>query len=480
MKIGIELFKGKLLKDNTNPIAIRLTHNKKTKYKFISVSCKAKNWNSTKKVISCRESDYKIKNEIIKREFNRIAERLNYFEQNNLEFDFDFIISNKDIESYSIEINNNVSNFDSDNFIDIIKARISSYNKIKTRENYQAFLNVMLKLYGSFININSINQYFALEFRNKLDEANYSANHKNSLIKCFTSSYKFGVENRWITRPYVFSLKKYAHEATNRDITFEDFTKIIGLFKKQILANFDVKYYESLAIFCLDIAFQGLSPFDLANIKISDLELCVISNIDPNFEAKLNDEKYQYNIENNQEFREVIKIRTYRAKTNTFVPICCDYNTIRPVLYYLCKGKTSNDYLINCFSINKEYSEKQYHNRCGSYFLQLSNKLNPFLHEIGMNNKVTYYIARHAFINALDKMNIPHDLIRKMVGHKTNTLEKSYINKPTDWEQSEVIFKIFNQYETIQNLELQAKGERVCNIQWRELELFLTGKIHNY
>lgn len=67
-----------------------------------------------------------------------------------------------------------------------------------------------------------------------------------------------------------------------------------------------------------------------------------------------------------------------------------------------------------------------------------------------------------------------------MVGHKSNTLEKSYINKPTDWEQSEVIFQIFNQYETIKNLELQAKGYRTCNIQWKELELFLTGQIPNY
>lgn len=480
MKIGIELFKGKVLKDNTNPIAIRLTHNGKTKYKFVGVSCKAKNWNSSKKVISCRESEYKIKNEIIKREYNRIAGRLNYFEQNNLEFDFDFIISSKDIESYSTEINNNLSEFDSHNFIDIIRARILSYNKVKTRENYQAFLNVMIRLYGNYIKINTINQYFALDFRKKLDEAKYSANHKNSLIKCFTSSYKFGVENRWITRPFVFTLKRYAYEPNNRDITFEDFTKIIGLYKKQIQANFGVNEYESLAIFCLDIAFQGLAPYDFANIKIKDLNLCIISNIDPNFEAKLNDEYYLDKIKERQEFRKVIKIRTHRAKTNTFVPICCDFNTIRPILYYLCKGKTKEDYLLNCFSINKEYTEKQYHTRCGNYFMQLSNKLNPFLHEVELSIKVTYYIARHAFINALDKMNIPHDLIRKMVGHKTNTLEKSYINKPTDWEQSEVIFRIFNQYETIENLELQAKGKIVCNQQWKELELFLTNKIKKY
>ena len=33
MKVGIELFKGKLLSDGRNPIAIRLTDRNRTKYK---------------------------------------------------------------------------------------------------------------------------------------------------------------------------------------------------------------------------------------------------------------------------------------------------------------------------------------------------------------------------------------------------------------------------------------------------------------
>ncbi len=479
MKIGVELFRGKILKDATNPIAIRLTHKGNTKYKFIGISCKSKNWNITKKVISCREKDYRIKNEVIQRELNRISERVNWFNNNKYDYDFNFIMSEKDIDSYSTD-NNYISEFDSNNFIDIIKARINSYDKVKTRENYQAFLNVILKLYGNNISINSINQYFALEFRSKLDAANYSANHKNSLIKCFTSSYKFGVENRWITKPYSIALKKYPHEAQNKDITFEDFKKIINLYKKQIQANFTVDKYESLAIFCLDIALQGLAPYDLALLKIKDLELCKIKKIDTDFEAELNDENYNLYINSEQEYREVIKIRTYRAKTNTFVPICTDYSSIRAILYYLCKGKTKDDYLINCFKANRKYTEKQFHNRCGNYFLQLANKLNPFLHEVNISQRVTYYIARHAFINAMDKMNIPHDLIRKMVGHKLNTLEKNYINKPTDWEQSEVIYKVFNDYETVQNLELKAKSDLVCENQWKELNLFLTNQIPMY
>ncbi len=475
MKVGIELFKGKTLKDGTNPIAIRLTHNGRTKYKMCGISIKPQHWNNDKKRITCRENNFRIKNELIKQQYNQIEERANFFEKNNIEFDFDFIFSNKGLTSYNNV--NPMQNFNSNNFIDIVRARTESYPKIKTKENYKAFLSAMLKLYGEYIDVNQINQYFAVNFKERLDNANYSNNHKNTLIKCFKSSYRFGVENRWITRPYAFELKSYPHKPLDRDISIADTTKIINLFKKQIAANFEMIKYEPLAIFCLDIAFQGLSPYDLARIKINDLIFYKVKNIDPNYELINNDNRYRNYINNNLTEREVIKINTYRSKTNTYVPICCDYETIRPILYFLCKGKKHDDYLVNCFSSKKEYNEKQLHNRCGNYFMQLSSRLNPFLHEINVTKKITFYFARHAFINALDTMDIPHDLIRKMVGHKSSTIERSYINKATDWEQSDIIFRIFNNKESIANLEVNSKGEYLCNNQWNKLELFLKKEI---
>ena len=97
-----------------------------------------------------------------------------------------------------------------------------------------------------------------------------------------------------------------------------------------------------------------------------------------------------------------------------------------------------------------------------------------------MSNKITYYIARHAFINHLDEINTPHALIRKMIGHKNNTLEKSYINKPTEWEQADIIFKIFNKEETIEDLQLSTFGECACHEQWNKLQLFLQGQIEQF
>jgi hypothetical protein len=231
---------------------------------------------------------------------------------------------------------------------------------------------------------------------------------------------------------------------------------------------------------------QGLAPYDLALIKIGDIKLKTILKKDVDVELLNNSQDYKNKIEQEQEQREVIIINTYRQKTERYVPICCDYSTARHLLYYFCKGKTKNDYLIDCFNASKTYNEKQLHNRCGVYFMNNANELNNYLkyHSEIINhtisNRVTYYIARHAFINHLDEIGTKHPLIRKMIGHKNNTLEKSYINKPTEWEQADIIYKIFSKDETIEDRQIAMFGDIVCNEQWYKLNLFLKGDIEQF
>lgn len=481
MVVSLELFKGKKLSDNTFPKMIRISSNGKNIYKSTGISTKEKNWNKTKKKIGCRDTSYKEKNIIINQSLKRVIDRIQYFEEKGFEYDFNFILSDKDISSYNGNIIFN--NIDFGNFLNIIIARIQSFDKIKTKENYQAFYNKFKNLYGDYLNINELNQDFANGFRTKIDEAGFSANHKNSLIKCFTSCYKYGVGNGWITRPTIISLKKFPYQPENKDISHEDFTKIINCFKKEYSINGnEIGNFKALAIFILDIAFQGLAPVDLANIKIKDIQLCRISKIDKDIEQYNNDSNYRNYIDDNQETKLVIKINTYRAKTGSFVPICCDAQCVKDIILYFANGKSKEDYLLDCFSINKERTEKQRNNRCGNYYLGLKKELNTILKtycntfDLEQIPEITYYSARHAFINAVYKMpNIDVDLIRKMVGHRRNTLEKSYLNKPTNWEQSTVIYNLFNQSVTIRELEFQRKGynnDRIVN-DWRKLHNLL-------
>ena len=480
MKVSIELFNGKKLVKNTFPIVIRLSHKGKNKYKTTGISIKESNWNKTKLRITCRENNYKIKNSVIHQEYMRILNRTTWFEKNNYDYDFDYIVSNNEIESY---LPNQLlkKDFNSQNFIDIIEYRIKAYNKQKTRENYTQFLNIFKDLYGDFLDYRYINQFFVDDYRRKLDNSFPTmSNKKNHLLKCFNVCYNYGVANRWILNPYKFVMKRFPYEPKERNLTHEDFTSIINCYKKMIDANVNWEEYQGLAIFILDIAFQGLSPIDLALIKIGDLQLGTISEDNKDFELYLNSRNYRHEYNTNYKELKVIKIRTFRSKTGIYVPIVCEYTSIRPILAFFCKNKTKDDYLLDCFNKDKILVDKQVSNRCAHYFNYKANNLNKILISYSGTfgkpsiDRITYYYARHAFINCLDKIGIEHNLIRKMIGHKKyDTLQNSYISKATDWEQALITDRILNNVRSVAELEFNAKGAEKANSDWEQLENLL-------
>ncbi len=480
MKVSIELFKGKKLANENYPIVIRITHKGKNKYKSTGISIKENHWNKDKSKITCREENFRIKNNIIFNEFSRIQSRAIWFEQHNYPFDFDFIVSNIEIDSYNPNQIQRID-FDSQNFINIIQYRISAYDKQKTRENYSQFLNIFRELYGDYVDCRCINQYFVDDYRRRLDNSFPTmANKKNHLLKCFNVCYNYGIANRWILNPFRFEIKRFPYEPQERNISYEDFTAIINIYKKLVNSNANLEEYQGLAIFILDIAFQGLSPIDLALIKISDLKLGIITEDNKDFELYNNSRRYRDEYDDNHKELKVIKIRTFRSKTGIYVPIVCEYTSIRPILEFFCKNKTADDYLLDCFNKDIVLIDKQVNNRCGHYFNYKANNLNRTLLSfsgifgIPSVDRITYYYARHAFINALDKIGIEHNLIRKMVGHKKHdTLQNSYISKATDWEQAMITNRILNNVKPVCHLELQAKGKESAISDWQELENLL-------
>lgn len=482
MKVSIELFKGKRLANNTYPIVIRITHKGKNKYKTTGISTKEKYWNKEKSKINCREENYRIKNNIIHNEYSRIQSRAIWFEEHNYEFDFDFIVSNIQIETY---IPNQIlrRDFDSQNFINIIEYRMNAYDKQKTRENYRQFLGIFRELYGDFVDCRCINQYFVDDYRRRLDNSFPTmSNKKNHLLKCFNVAYNYGIANRWILNPFKFEMKRFPYEPQDRNITYEDFTAIVNCYKYLISMNSNLEDYQGLLIFILDIAFQGLSPLDLALIKISDLKLGIIKEDNKDFELYNNSRHYRKVYDENHRELQVIKIRTFRSKTGIYVPIVCEYTSIRPILEFFCKNKSKDDYLLDCFNKDIVLVDKQINNRSGHYFNYKANNLNKTLSRFSNMNKIstpsvdriTYYYARHAFINALDKIGIEHNLIRKMVGHKKyDTLQNSYISKATDWEQAMITNRILNNVKPVCELELESKGLDNANSDWQQLENLL-------
>ena len=462
--LSIELFKGKKLKNKTYPLLFRLYSNGNKKYKASGISTLPKYWNANKRRLTCREDDYKSKNDFLIQEYNRITERIKWFVNNNIEFDLEFILSNLSLESYE---SGPVANkdFDSSNFIDIMKMRANSRTRFKTRENNKCLCNTISKLYNQKITTSSINQLFVNNFRSKVDQLNSTASLKNSLLLFFKSSYEFGVLNKWIKDPYNFKIKLFhVKRSNNREMPFEEITEIINAYKIHLMSERGFCGCFGLSLFILDMSFQGLSPFDLSNLKIKDLELIEIKKNSINYERYKTNSDYKRRCDLNQEYKLVLKIKAFRSKTNIEVPICTDIYPILPIIYYLVQNKSKNDYLLNCYSKNKTYTENQLHIRSEHYFQSLSKDLNKTL--IQYNNthltsirKLTFYYARHCFINYLDHMNISRHLIRKMIGHKQNSLDDYYINRITDWEQATIIGQMFNSNNPIKEILLKKYGK---------------------
>ena len=293
MKLSIELFKGKELKDKTYPLLFRLYHDGKKKYKSSGISTLPKYWNAEKKRITCRETDYKSKNEFLINECNRITDRINWFVDKNIDFDLEFILSDVPLDSYEYKLLNNNA-FDSNNFIDIMRAKAESRTRFKTRENNKCLCNTIAKLYNNKIRSNSINQLFINNFRAKVDKLESSAHLKNSLIIFFKSSYEFGVSNKWIADPYQFKIKLFNVTRSNkRDIPFDEISEIITAYKKNLSAKKEISSSIGLSLFILDMAFQGLSPFDLSNLKIKDLKLTEIRKNEVDPERYMKDSVYK-------------------------------------------------------------------------------------------------------------------------------------------------------------------------------------------
>ena len=96
-------------------------------------------------------------------------------------------------------------------------------------------------------------------------------------------------------------------------------------------------------------------------------------------------------------------------------------------------------------------TDKQFSKRVSKWFGIISKHLRKVIEPFKKIPDLTYYMARHAFINRINGLDIPHSTIRKLIGHAEGSL-KEYIAPPTDWEIADITAQIFNQGATVREL----------------------------
>ena len=209
---------------------------------------------------------------------------------------------------------------------------------------------------------------------------------------------------------------------------------------------------KALMLWILHFAFQGLAPVDMATIRLRDLNIETLNTIDYNPIKAQEQAGYEEWYNEHNERIQVITATLFRHKTSGRIDIATDYQSIKPILDYFMKDKTQDDYLIDCFNKDKEYAPQ----RLNYYYFAMAENLNKYISKINQLpifqdkgievKRITYYSARHTFINKASSMNIEYDTIRKMIGHKRTVLEKYYIADATKIEQARVMREILKDF----------------------------------
>ena len=405
------------------------------------MSCTENNWNNKSNTVSSKDRNYKEKNLAIKAKLEEVEK----------------LYSNTSTEEEVKEISNNKEI----SFFDIIEKKANECNTYSYKKNFIQLSNHLKEKFNA-IPCNISQDFFNVFLQSLQDKPEAQ---KTKLIKMFRLVYNFGIQNNYITKftNFKYNAKEY-HKAIHKDryLSYSEFSCLVNAYKKLIESgdisniNNDNKIY-SLCVYILHICFQGIAPIDMAQIRLKDIQVKTINSIQYDYEKALNNKEYvsEYNTNNKQ--YQILELSFKRQKTNIQVDVCTSYSILQPILDVITNVKSKDDYLINCLSNKKQYTEKQKQSRITNYYVKLAKCLNEYMSEycntydIPLLQQITYYSARHTVINALAQLNVQYNVIRRYIGHKDTTLDKNYIQQKNK-DYVKYIDKLFNNVISVYDL----------------------------
>lgn len=256
---------------------------------------------------------------------------------------------------------------------------------------------------------------------------------RNLYINWLRGVCSYGRKEGYIPSDQELSFPCYPHRSVERNLSDLQLMNIVRLGIKAITDDTGLNKLSTLAvsIFILDILLQGPAPVDLANIKAGQFVKVRVPMADGTlFEG--------------------LSLTLSRRKTgNTFI-VMIEKSMADMILEPFLRDKEDNDYLIPCFGSHEQLSDKQRHYRLANRFHSFSVALNRMFKAAGITEEcvnVTYYYARHAYCNLLDRLDIPPHIIRRMIGHTPGVLERHYLQGMTPADHAYIARELALQFK---------------------------------
>ncbi|MGM9797046.1 MAG: hypothetical protein ACI3ZY_05635 [Parabacteroides sp.] len=420
-------------------ICVRVFCNGKYKHYTTKVSCTKSNWNSKTATVSSKDRRYKEKNAAIQM---KLAEVEKMYHLNDTADKAEKELRQKQTET---------------TFYDVIRAKMDDCYSRNTAKNHKQLYNYLQAKYP-ILTVSMITKEWFAQFVATL-QAEKTVLRVNQLVKLFFQSYRFGWEHGLIKDYVALKYKPQKVAPKERYLSNTELNTVLTLYYDScqyydLMAEIN-REHEAVFLFVLHLAFQGIAPVDMAKLKVKDLEFEDVEVESTN----LFFERTKYVDNKTARTRRLINIKLFRQKSREYVNVITYCDTIKDIIEYFTKGKSDDDYLINCLDSKKTYTEEKRSERVGNYYNKMTKHLNAYYKrtcvKYGLQSKhITYYMARHTLINKLYYMNVSENIIKRLVGHKDSTLQQYYVADVTKIQQAEIVSKVFEGFKYVTSYNL--------------------------
>ncbi|UBD71783.1 site-specific integrase [Bacteroides sp. BFG-257] len=387
--ISIICYKSKTLSNGEHPLMLRITQNRKIKYKSLNISISEKHWDFKKNIpkSNCPNKDLILK--IILKAKLEYQQKVLEKKANDEEFTATSLINetNDEIKAKTVEefYQLTINELREKGQIGNSYAYLNSYNTLKN-------FNKGKKLDYTFSHID-------VAFCKKLEDWLRSKGNKDTTLsyqfRTLRATFNKAIEAKIVSReknPFIeYKLSRFNTKTIKRALSKEDILKII---------NTDCSGKSELRqlthdLFSFSYLCGGISFVDIANLTCKNI-----------VEGRLIYQRQKthgnINLILSDKALEIIqKYNYYCLQTSFLFPILHNKRHITPM---------------------------QKNNRIHKICHQVNQELRLFAKELNINAEVTTYVARHSFATILKKSGVNIGIISEALGHQDIKTTQIYLS----------------------------------------------------
>lgn len=387
MTINVIQRKDVIYKNNTSPLFIRLSHNRRTKYLSLGVSVMPEHWNADKQQIDESCPQKRTHQLAIDTQIETLQKKIRRLEALEIEVTFETLLDNTAKGSRQTIAE----------YTERQIKQLKQTGKISTSIKYQATLTSLRRFRSMNIPFNEITPKFLTDFELFLHDQKLTSNSIATKFSVLKAIYNKAVVDKvcfCTENPFAsYKVGRLWTSTRKRAIRKEDV---------QRLMHAPLPYTRSPYLeFARDIfLFSYLS----AGINFKDISTLRYCDIDDD--------------------------RIYYARHKTKKEMTC--HLVPQVKEIFAKYNNPNhnelDYIFPILNRHVHATEQQIHNRIHKVLVHVNKGLRYWSHLLGLKTILTTYVARHTFATVLKRSGVNIAIISESLGHSDLSTTQIYLD----------------------------------------------------